>query len=115
MANNLYRKATYEYPTVHRRRLPYDFQREDSVQAIKEGWILSERDDGFLEIQRHDESAQFTSDIQAQHFVRSKAASENVRGIHRRAWSYHATRWLKEAAVPELEEIDKEAARAAQG
>lgn len=71
-------------------RIPYGWCETDRATAKAEGWWLSERADGFLEIQKLDEREQFESDVAAQAFVRVRGGTTHVR-----AWLLHATRWYK--------------------
>jgi hypothetical protein len=61
------------------------FTTEEHAAAEAEGWWLSERDDGFYEIQRFDEDPQrrFYSDWEAHHHV-TQRANEGSR-LHVRA------------------------------
>ena len=49
------------------------FTPEYHQHAESEGWWLSERDDGYLEIQAHDESGRFMSDEAAREYVADRA------------------------------------------
>lgn len=49
------------------------FTPEYHQHAESEGWWLSERDDGVLEIQAHDESSRFMSDEAARDYVAARA------------------------------------------
>ena len=51
------------------------FTPEYHLRAEEEGWWLSERDDGMLEIQAHDESGLFMSDGAARDYVTARARS----------------------------------------
>lgn len=82
-------------PTKYVRCIPYAWDSIDVSRAAEDGWLLSERSDGFLEIQKVDETDMFESDVAAQAFVRDKAIKLGKHGYHHRAWQLHATRWYK--------------------
>src|SRR5690348_6833501 len=49
-------------------RVSYGWTAADADNAREDGWCLSERSDGFLEIQKLDECSRFESDVAAQAF-----------------------------------------------
>jgi hypothetical protein len=71
----------------------------DDKQARKEGWVLSERDDGFYEIQRYDSGPRrrFKLDCGALAYVRAKATAG--RPMHKAALALHGTRAMMEDAA----------------
>jgi hypothetical protein len=70
----------------------------DHRRAVREGWVLSERDDGFYEVQKYDEDPQerFANDDDAYEFVSSKARDEGSY-MHQKALHLHDLPWRTEA------------------
>jgi hypothetical protein len=69
----------------------------DDQRARKEGWVLSERDDGIYEIQRLDCAMQFKLDCGALAYVRCKANAGS--SMHKAAIALHGTRAKMEDAA----------------
>lgn len=62
----------------------------DNAQALTEGWMLSERDDGHLQVQMDDDQPNvFDGDFQAFCFVKARALAGS--DYHRRAVDLHGT------------------------
>lgn len=63
-------------------------------QAEREGWWLSQRDDGYLEIQKFDEDTRqrFSSDDAARGFVSTQARDKGSY-LHQLALHLDGTRW----------------------
>lgn len=54
------------------------FSKEFHDQAEKEGWWMSERSDGYWEIQKYDESDVFINDGEACQYVGARARAGSV-------------------------------------
>lgn len=66
----------------------YPWTAKDAALAEREGWILSERSDGYYEIQRLDLQPFFSTDFEAMLFVRERIDSE----FYAKAWFLHGTK-----------------------
>lgn len=63
----------------------------DQTQAMSEGWLLSERDDGFLAIETYDDDPRhrFEGDNLAEDWVKAQAAQGSA--LHQKAVDFNWT------------------------
>lgn len=87
---------------MERKRINYSWDENCITQARREGWCLSERDDGLLEIQRDDVAGAFRCDADAARFLMHRAKHPGHGGVVARlAIELNGTRWYEE--VPEID------------
>ncbi len=65
----------------------------NNEQAQAEGWVLSQRDDGFYEIQRYDDDpgSTFPDDDEALTYVKNRAKDGSL--MHAEAAALHGQPW----------------------
>jgi hypothetical protein len=74
-------------------QIPYSaFTNAMHEQATREGWCLSERSDGYLEIQRCDDDGRFATDQDAVDYVAAQARAGNY--PHQLAMHLDGTRYM---------------------